>query len=86
MNFNFDESSREWRKNKINVGKGYFQYKCSVEGCKDVLYRYTTQSKYFDTFATEFDLLHRNHPISISLLCSDMKTRIPKLLIYLFNM
>ena len=62
MNFNFDESSREWRKNKINVGKGYFQYKCSVEGCKDILYRYTTQSKYFDTFATEFDLLHRNHP------------------------
>lgn len=63
MNFNFDdESSQEWRKNKINVGKGYFQYKCSVEGCKDVLYRYTTQSKYFDTFAREVFLTTDNFP------------------------
>lgn len=62
MNINFDESSREWRKNKICVGKGYFKYKCSVHGCNDILYMYTTQSKYFHTFATSFDLLHRNNP------------------------
>ncbi len=62
MNINFDDSSQEWRKNKIYLGRGYFQYKCSVEGCNDILYKYTTQSKYFNTFATKFDLLHRNHP------------------------
>lgn len=24
----FDESSREWRKNKVSIGNGYFVYKC----------------------------------------------------------
>ena len=63
MNFNFDESSREWRKNKINVGKGYFQYKCCKIDCEHPLYLYTTQNKLFSEFANNFDLL--NQPIKI---------------------
>ena len=27
FNFDFDDSSREWRKNKINIGNGSFSYK-----------------------------------------------------------
>ena len=60
-NINFDESSREWRKNKINLGKGCFHYKCEINECKNELYCYTTQHKQFSLFATDFDLLHKNH-------------------------
>lgn len=62
MNFDFDDSSKEWRKNKIHMGKGYFKYKCSVKNCNEMMYFYTTQSKYFDKFATSFDLLNKNNP------------------------
>ncbi len=26
--FDFDEASREWRKNKVSLGNGYFAYRC----------------------------------------------------------
>jgi len=28
VNIDFDEASREWRKNKDHIGKGYFVYRC----------------------------------------------------------
>ena len=27
--FNFDESSKAWRKNKIYIGNGFFNYRCN---------------------------------------------------------
>ena len=57
----FEDSIREWRKNKIYLGKGYFHYKCSVEHCKETTYSYTTSHKNFKLFATEFDLQNKNH-------------------------
>ena len=58
----FDESSREWRKNKINKGKGFFQYKCGKCNCSEPIYLHTTQHKLFLDFANDFDLLNKNHP------------------------
>ena len=29
VDIDFDEASKEWRKNKIHVGSGYFAYKCN---------------------------------------------------------
>ena len=29
VEIDFDESSREWRKNKIHLGSGYFAYRCN---------------------------------------------------------
>jgi hypothetical protein len=31
VNIDFDEASREWRKNKIKVGSCHFIYKCIAE-------------------------------------------------------
>ena len=58
----FDEASKEWRKNKISVGNGYYKYKCQVNGCNEYLYCYVTENKLFDKFATTFDKKNRNHP------------------------
>jgi hypothetical protein len=58
----FDESSCEWRKNKIYLGKGIFRYKCTVANCNNILYVYTTENKHFDTFASSFDYLNKNNP------------------------
>jgi hypothetical protein len=60
--FDFDDSSDCWRKNKIYIGKGYFQYKCKKENCNESLYCYTTQHKMFFQFASDFDLKNRNNP------------------------
>ena len=57
----FDIASAEWRKNKVSIGKGSFRYKCSVQGCTQEIYNYTTTNKYFDKFATEFDVKNKNH-------------------------
>jgi hypothetical protein len=57
----FDEASREWRKNKVNCGKGYFKYKCHIENCNECVYSYTTNHKLFDKIATDFDKENRNH-------------------------
>ena len=57
----FEESSREWRKNKICLGNGFFRYKCEVENCKETTYSYITSHKKFKSFATEFDLQNKNH-------------------------
>ena len=43
----FDEASKEWRKNKLYQGKGYFQYKCSVVECKKPIYLHTTEHRLF---------------------------------------
>jgi hypothetical protein len=61
-NIDFDAASIEWRKNKTCLGKGYFKYKCSREGCDGLLYYYVTDNKYFDTFATDFDIKNKNNP------------------------
>jgi len=58
---NFDDASREWRKNKIVLGKGYFQYKCAIDNCSECIYSYVTENKYFNKFATEFDKKNKNH-------------------------
>jgi hypothetical protein len=48
----FDEASREWRKNKKYVGNGNFVYKClyisnrTNSYCKNKLYKDTTYCKY----------------------------------------
>lgn len=61
MDIDFDEASKEWRKNKIYLGKGYFRYKCSIENCNEIVYSYTTNHKDFELFATDFDLQYKNH-------------------------
>jgi hypothetical protein len=61
-NIDFEEASKLWRKNKISLGKGYFKYKCQIDGCDECLYLYVTESKYFDKFATDFDIKNKNHP------------------------
>lgn len=58
----FDEASKEWRKNKISCKNGYFQYKCTHPNCQEALYLYTTSHALFDKFASEFDLANRNNP------------------------
>jgi hypothetical protein len=58
----FDSASQEWRKNKINNGKGYFQYKCCNPECKNPIYLYTTQNIFFAKFANEFDILNQYNP------------------------
>ncbi len=62
MSIDFEEASKEWRKNKINTGKGYFQYKCCKLECNHPLYLYTTQHKLFSMFANDFDWLNQNNP------------------------
>jgi hypothetical protein len=62
VEIDFDDSSKEWRKNKINVGQGCFKYKCSNINCNEVLYVYTTENKKFNKFASTFDLIHKNNP------------------------
>jgi hypothetical protein len=57
----FEDSSKEWRKNKIYIGKGYFKYKCKIKDCINELYSYTTEHKCFKKFALPFDLLYKNH-------------------------
>lgn len=61
-NIDFDESSREWRKNKVKFRNGYFKYECQVENCNEILYSYTTEHKQFKIFATEDDLINKNNP------------------------
>lgn len=61
-NIDFDDASNEWRKNKVYLGKGYFQYKCNKQGCDNALYCYTTEHKQFHIFASTFDLLNKNNP------------------------
>lgn len=58
----FDESSKEWRKNKVCLGKGYFRYKCEYPNCDEILYCYTTSHKLFEKFATKFDLQNQYNP------------------------
>jgi hypothetical protein len=58
----FDEASREWRKNKIYNGKGHFQYKCCKPECSKPIYLHTTQHKLFSQFAIEFDLINQHNP------------------------
>lgn len=58
----FDEASKAWRKNKSYQGRGYFKYKCQHHNCDELLYSYTTSSKLFDKFATDFDIANREHP------------------------
>lgn len=60
-NIDFDEASKEWRKNKIYLGKGYFKYKCSHKDCNNLLYLYTVQHKHFNLFASEFDLKNKDN-------------------------
>jgi hypothetical protein len=57
----FDDASKEWRKNKIALGKGYFKYKCKIDECNECVYSYVTNNKYFYKFATDFDLKNKNH-------------------------
>jgi len=58
----FDEASKQWRKNKIYLGNGIFRYKCHINNCQNILYCYTTEHKQFNIFATEFDLLNKSNP------------------------
>lgn len=62
IDIDFDESSKIWRQNKVNIGRGYFRYKCSIKECNEILYCYTTEHKLFNNFATKFDLDNKNHP------------------------
>ena len=44
INIDFEESSKVWRSNKINLGNGYFQYCCQQltkknEKCKNKIYK-----------------------------------------------
>ena len=55
----FDEASKEWRKNKIILKNGYFKYKC--EKCDECVYNYVVTNKHFHKFASDFDLKHKNH-------------------------
>ena len=57
----FDEASKQWRKNKISLDKGYFKYKCNIEGCNECIYLYIVNNKYFDKFCTEFDLKNKDN-------------------------
>lgn len=59
MEIDFEEASKEWRKNKTPFSKGYFKYKC--EKCDDCVYNYVVTNKRFELFASEFDLTHKNH-------------------------
>ena len=58
----FEEATREWRKNKIYIKNGIFHYKCAKMKCNNSIYLYTTEHKYFKRFASKFDLLNRNNP------------------------
>lgn len=60
MEFNFDDSSNEWRKNKIALKNGCFQYKCKL--CSEPIYNYTTANKHFHLFASDFDIVNKEHP------------------------
>jgi hypothetical protein len=60
-NLDFDDASFHWRKNKVCIGKGYFKYKCSFEGCNNLLYCYTTENKHFLLFASDFDLKNKDN-------------------------
>lgn len=62
FNHNFDESSAEWRKNKIKLENGYFKYKCKKENCNVCIYLYITENTNFYKFATDFDLKNKNNP------------------------
>ncbi len=68
MDIDFEEASNEWRKNKINMGNGYFKYKCKL--CNNELYKYVFENKLFDNFATDFDRMNKNNP-DIYLFCED---------------
>jgi hypothetical protein len=51
VEFDFDESSKFWRKNKIYVGNGCFNYRCNhiyknKKNCNKPIYSNTN----FDTF------------------------------------
>ena len=61
-NLDFDNSSYEWRKNKIYMGKGVFKYKCNYNNCDNLLYCYITQNKQFKLFASDFDIINKNNP------------------------
>jgi len=60
-NIDFDNSIKEWRKNKICLENGYFKYKCNIENCNECVYSYITSHKLFYKFATDFDLQNQNH-------------------------
>ena len=58
----FDESRKQWRKDKVSLGKGYFKYKCEIDDCNNLLYLYTTQHSKFKLFATDFDIKNKENP------------------------
>ena len=63
FNHCFDNSQKEWRKNKIYFGKGYFRYKCTYPKCENALYLYTTINPHFNLFASEFDLINKENSL-----------------------
>lgn len=62
VNIDFDDASKEWRKNKIVFPKGVFKYKCSCMGCNNIIYWYTITNKHFHLFASKFDIENKHNP------------------------
>lgn len=62
VNIDFDEATREWRKNKIAFSNGFFKYKCSHPDCNNIIYWYTINNKYFHLFASKFDIANKDNP------------------------
>ena len=52
--FNFDESSKAWRKNKIYIGNGSFNYRCSyIHKNKKICNKPINSNTNFDKFVDE---------------------------------
>jgi hypothetical protein len=64
--FDFDDASREWRKNKVFLGNGYFAYRCNYvhsngKHCNKVVSSQKNKPKYL----IREDLITKPSPISM---------------------
>ncbi len=68
VNFDFDDASTEWRKNKKYKGKGKFVYICHYihsngKQCRRTIYSNLMYNPYADSFNNfEFWAKNKNHP------------------------
>lgn len=66
VNIDFDEASKEWRKNKIDRGNGSFIYRCTYihsngKECTKPLEIYSTKNMYFNKKIQESNIYCRQH-------------------------
>ena len=67
INFDFDDASYEWRKNKKYLGQGNFTYTCNFihsnnKKCRRTIYCYLIKSPYIYGFGDFCADKYKNHP------------------------